>query len=95
MKIYVTAIIKAKEKYRNEVLKTLQNMVVETRNEKACELYDLHQGSDDKNLFVFYEIWENQEGINQHNLQPYIAAFGELINEKLQEQPIVVTTNLI
>ncbi len=30
MKIYLTAVIKAKEEYREEVLETLQNMVRET-----------------------------------------------------------------
>ncbi|WP_415877611.1 putative quinol monooxygenase [Chryseobacterium aquaticum] len=53
MKIYLTAIIKAKEEYRNEVLKVLQNMVAETQKEEANELYTLHQGIEDKNHFVF------------------------------------------
>jgi quinol monooxygenase YgiN len=28
-----------------------------------------------------------EEGLAQHNEQPYIKAFGELVDEKLQEQP--------
>ena len=62
MKIYLTAIIKAKEEYRNEVLKVLQNMVAETQKEEANELYTLHQGIENKNHFVFYEIWKSKEG---------------------------------
>jgi quinol monooxygenase YgiN len=31
MKIHLTAVIKAKEEYRSEVLEVLQNMVKETR----------------------------------------------------------------
>ncbi|GAB0156672.1 putative quinol monooxygenase [Chryseobacterium sp. Alg-005] len=95
MKIYLTAIIKAKEEYRAEVLETLQNMVTETRKEAACELYSLHQGIEDKNQFVFYEIWQNEDGLALHNQQPYIQAFGALVDEKLQEKPRIYTTHII
>jgi len=95
MKIYLTAIIKAKEEYRTEVLETLQNMVKETVKEEANELYTLHQGIEDKNHFVFYEIWKSKEGLEQHNQQPYIQAFGGLIDEKLQEKPQIYLTEII
>ncbi|HAO08636.1 MAG TPA: antibiotic biosynthesis monooxygenase [Chryseobacterium sp.] len=95
MKIYLTAVIKAKEEYRAEVLEVLQNMVKETVKEEANELYTLHQGIEDKNQFVFYEIWKNEEGLTKHNEQPYIKAFGELVNEKLQEIPQIYLTEII
>lgn len=95
MKIYLTAIIKAKEKHRTEVLEVLQNMVKETVKEEANELYTLHQGIEDKNQFVFYEIWKSKEGLDQHNQQPYIQAFGALVEEKLQEKPQIYLTEII
>ncbi|UCA59451.1 MULTISPECIES: putative quinol monooxygenase [Chryseobacterium] len=95
MKIHLTAVIKAKEEHRSEVLEVLRNMVKETRKEEACELYNLHQGIEDKNHFVFYEIWKSEKGLAQHNEQPYIKAFGAIIDEKLQETPQIYTTNLI
>ena len=95
MKIYLTAIIKAKEEYREEVLEVLQNMVKETMKEEANELYALHQGIEDKNQFVFYEIWKSKEGLAQHNQQPYIQAFGALADEKLQEKPQIYLTEII
>lgn len=96
MKIYLTAIIKAKAEHQTEVLEVLRNMVKETQKEEACELYSLHQGIDDKNQFTFYEIWKNEEGLALHNQQPYIQAFGALINdEKLQENPQLYTTNIL
>lgn len=95
MKIHLTAIIKAKAEHQAEVLEVLQNMVQETRKEEACELYSLHQGIEDKNEFVFYEIWKSKEGLDQHNQQPYIQTFGALVEEKLQEKPQIYTTNLI
>lgn len=94
MKIYLTAIIKVKEEHREEVAAVLQNMVLQTRKEAASELYSLHQGIEDKNVFTFYEIWKSKEGLDAHNQQPYIKAFGEL-GEKLQEPPVVLLTTLI
>ncbi|MEG0928475.1 MULTISPECIES: putative quinol monooxygenase [Chryseobacterium] len=95
MKIHLTAVIKAKEEHQSEVLEVLQNMVKETRKEEACELYNLHQGIEDKNHFVFYEIWKNEDGLAQHNQQSYIQAFGALVDEKLQEKPQIYITSLI
>ena len=95
MKIYLTAIIKAKEEHRTEVLEVLQNMVEETQKEEANELYTLHQGIENKNQFVFYEIWKSEEGLAQHNQQSYIQAFGALADEKLQEKPQIYLTNII
>ena len=95
MKIYLTAIIKAKEEHRSEVLEVLQNMVKETVKEEANELYTLHQGIEDKNQFVFYEIWKSEEGLAQHNQQSYIQDFVALADEKLQEKPQIYLTNII
>lgn len=95
MKIYLTAIIKSKEEHRTEVLDVLQNMVKETRKEDACELYSLHQGIEDKNQFIFYEIWKSDEGLVQHNQQPYIQAFGAIVDENLQEKPQIYTTHIL
>jgi quinol monooxygenase YgiN len=95
MKIYLTAIIKSKEEYQAEVLEVLQNMVKETRKEEACELYTLHQGIEDKNEFIFYEIWKDAAGLKQHDQQPYIQAFGALVDEKLQEIPQIYKTNIL
>jgi len=95
MKIYLTAIINAKEEHRTEVLEVLQNMVTETQKEEANELYTLHQGIEDRNQFIFYEIWKSEKGLAQHNQQPYIQAFGKLIEEKLQEKPQIYLTNKI
>lgn len=95
MKIYLTAIIKAKEEYRAEVLEVLQNMVKETVQEEANELYTLHQSIEDKNHFIFYEVWKSAEGLEKHNQQPYIKTFGNLVDEKLLEKPQIYKSQII
>ncbi|MEH0153407.1 putative quinol monooxygenase [Limibacter armeniacum] len=95
MKVYLTAIIKAKPEHREEVLQVLNTMVEHSRKEAACLQYDLHQGTDDENMFVFYEIWQDQQGLDQHNQRPYIKAFASIIDEKLAEQPIIHKTKIL
>ncbi|WP_435314542.1 putative quinol monooxygenase [Cellulophaga fucicola] len=95
MKIYVTAIVKSKPEFTEEVKAALQNMVVETLKEKACIKYDLQQGLTDKNTFVFHEIWENEEGLDLHGKQPYITEFKTLAVSKFAEKPVVLRTQLI
>lgn len=90
MKVHLTAIVKAKPAYTDEVLSALSDMVQQTRKEKACLQYDLHRSTDDENVFFFYEIWEDQEGLDAHNQQPYIQAFVAMAGEKLQEVPVIV-----
>lgn len=87
MKIYITAILKAIPVQRAEVLALLHQMVQESRKEAACLQYDLHEVTSDENQFIFYEIWENQAGLDAHNQQPYIQEFGRVAGEQLQEAP--------
>jgi quinol monooxygenase YgiN len=89
MKIYLTATLKSKPEFTEEVKAMLENMVTESRKEETCIRYDLHQGIDDKTRFVFWEIWESKEALEQHNQQTYIRAFRELAEEKLQAAPEV------
>ncbi|MGJ1267527.1 putative quinol monooxygenase [Sphingobacterium spiritivorum] len=90
MNIYLTAIIKAKREYRDEVLEILKNMVSKTMQESACQKYDLHEDLEDPNRFVFYEIWQDQQGLDIHNQQSYILDFVADVPEKLQEAPLII-----
>ncbi|MCE7054696.1 antibiotic biosynthesis monooxygenase [Algoriphagus sp. AGSA1] len=95
MKVYLTAIIKSKPEHTEEVAQVLGDLVIQSRKETACIQYDLHQSIEDKNIFVFYEIWKNQQGLDLHNEQLYIREFGKLADEKLAEKPTVYLTQKI
>jgi len=87
MSVNLIAVVKAKPEFSSEVKKILEDMVLHSRKEAACIRYDLHQGVHDKNSFVFYELWKNQKGLDQHNQQPYLNDFRSIVSEKLQENP--------
>lgn len=95
MKINLTAIIKSNPEHTEEIKRVLKNMVVQSKKETACLQYDLHQSTEIPNIFIFHEIWENEKGFALHNEQPYIKAFGEIVNERLQEQPTIYITETI
>ena len=94
MKVYLTAIIQSKPGYTGDVLALLQNMVAHSRNEPGCLQYDLHRDNADENTFVFYEIWESEAILEQHNAQPYIADFIAAA-DKLAKAPIVYRMSLL
>ncbi|NQX38980.1 Quinol monooxygenase YgiN [Pedobacter steynii] len=75
MNIYLTAIVKSKEGSSDAMKPLLQQLVVESRKENACLQYDLHQDQENRNVFIFHEIWESQEGRTLHDSQPHIARF--------------------
>jgi quinol monooxygenase YgiN len=95
MNIYITAVIKAKQAYQEQVKAVLDNMVKQTRKEIGCLQYDLHQDISDPNTFIFYEIWQDKQVLDAHNQQPYIQEFGSIIDVKLQEQPEIYLTQKI
>lgn len=77
MSISLTAILKSKTDKIQELKSILDNMILNTRKEEACEKYELQQGLDDETVFIFHEIWKNKEGLDAHNQQPYIKEFVE------------------
>jgi quinol monooxygenase YgiN len=92
MPINLTVIIKSKPE-SVEILKSiLLDIVQNSTKEAACIQYDLHQSYDEPNIFIFHEIWENQNGLDNHNQQPYIQSFFENSKPLLLETPILYKT---
>ena len=75
--IYLIAILKAKKESVQDLKSILDNMVLNTRKEKACEKYELQQSLDDESVFIFHEIWKSKKGLDTHNQQSYIKEFVE------------------
>ncbi|WP_082461442.1 putative quinol monooxygenase [Pedobacter sp. PACM 27299] len=75
MNINLTAIIKSTEGNSEAMKVLLLQLLADSRKEAACIQYDLHQDQENKNVFIFHEIWESQAGLDLHNSQPHIARF--------------------
>ena len=48
----------------------LRGMLIPTRAEPGCKLYELYE-SDSGGRFYFYEEWESQAELNQHVATPH------------------------
>ena len=95
MSIYLTAILKSKKDKIQELKFILENMVLNTRKEEACEKYELLQGLDDETIFTFHEIWKSKEGLDAHNQQFYIREFVEKAPELLEKPAEIYLAKVI
>jgi quinol monooxygenase YgiN len=88
--ITLIALVKAKEGMEETVKQELLSLVKPTRSEPGCISYDVHQATDDKSLFVFYEIWKTVEDLEKHREMPHLKAFKQKA-DSLLAKPIEVT----
>lgn len=84
--ISITAILKSKPEHLVEIKNMLTHLVTETRKEVACIRYDLHTSD---NVFILWEEWKDQPGLDLHNTQSYLQEFIKK-TEHLVSSPIQV-----
>ena len=84
--ISITAIIKSKQENIEQVKNMIHHLVTETRKEAACIRYDLHTT---ENVFIIWEEWQDQPGLDFHNNQSYLQDFI-IKSESLVSSPIQV-----
>lgn len=84
--ISITAILKSKTENVKQIESMLIHLVTETRKEAACIRYDLHHAD---NVFIIWEEWKDQPGLDIHNDQSYLQDFIKQ-SENLVSSPIQV-----
>ena len=92
MQINITAIIKALPDSADEMKTLLLKLVEGSTKEDACIQYDLHQVAESPNVFVFHEIWQDAESLEQHTKTPHFMTFVEASAELLAEPLTVYKT---
>lgn len=88
--ISITALFKSKPENIEQLQSMLNHLVTETRKEAACARYDLHHS---ENVFIIWEEWKDQPGLDIHNNQPYLLDFIAK-SESLVAAPIQVYKTL-
>ncbi len=89
-RITVLALVKAKEGMEETVRQELLSLVNPTRLEPGCISYDVHQATDEKSQFMFYENWESMEDLKKHSKSPHLMAYRQKVGSLLAK-PIEVT----
>lgn len=64
-----------------DVKNVLMNLIAPTRSEPGCIEYILHQNAEDETQFLFYEVWQDQYSLNQHNEKQYIKEAVKFFQE--------------
>ena|ERR1700693_1238672 len=68
----------------NQLRELLRGMLVPTRAESGCKLYELYE-SNVKGRFYFYELWESQAALKKHTETPHYKHLEQTVAELLQE----------
>ncbi|ALM48009.1 antibiotic biosynthesis monooxygenase [Flavobacterium psychrophilum] len=95
MSVNVTAIIKSLPGKSEEMKAVLLELVAGSTQEAACIQYDLHQAADEPNVFIFHEIWQDVEKLQQHNITAHVLKFKEDAALLLAETPAIYITDRI
>ena len=83
--VTVVARVRANEGKEEMVRQELAALMAPTRSESGCVMYNLHQGADNKALFMVHESWASKHDLDVHLKKPYLKAFLKKANELLVE----------
>jgi quinol monooxygenase YgiN len=82
--VTLIAEIEAKAGQEQAVKRALEALVEPTRKEQGCICYNLHQSTDDKAKFVFYEQWASQAALDKHMQTDHFKAMQTTTEGKLE-----------
>ncbi|WP_295717766.1 putative quinol monooxygenase [Mucilaginibacter sp.] len=95
MKIYLTALVKSKPGFTEEIKGYLDALVAGSIKEEACLQYELYQSTEDETQFIFHETWASQEGLDIHAKQPHIKLFIEQVSPILDGKLTIYKTDRV
>lgn len=75
VKVVVSMTIK--EEYEDVFLDAFRKMADETRKEKGCIYYDLHQDLRNPLKYVLLEYWATQEDLDAHGQTEHMKVYRE------------------
>lgn len=81
--ILVTAVIQAKPGKRNKLISKSRNVVEFTRLESGNISYSLYASTENEDVLLMFEQWENMDALRSHTQTEHFKAFGAAIEEFL------------
>jgi quinol monooxygenase YgiN len=85
--IIITAILKSKESFEEQLLSELKKAQMASREEVGCIKYDVHQSIED-HTFVLYEVWKDNEAIDSHIQSKHYQEYRENITEMVSTRVV-------
>jgi quinol monooxygenase YgiN len=90
--VVLVAILRAKAGMAGSLKESLRGLVDPTRAEPGCVQYDLHEGTEDPNTFLFYERWKTAEDLAEHARRPHMQAFGAVAKNLVATRELIHLT---
>lgn len=86
----VVAYMKAAPGKRDELRSELEALIDPTSKEAGYINYDLHQGTVDPDIFIFYENWESADALDAHLATPHLVRFAEIMGGLLDDDGLTI-----
>ncbi len=87
----VIAHVRAKPGKQQELRDALIALVEPTRAEQGFVNYDLHQGTEDPDLFYLYENWDSAELLDAHLAAPHLVEFAGRVDDLVDDAGLTIT----
>jgi quinol monooxygenase YgiN len=84
-KVSVTARFRAKTDCVQKLKESILSLVTPARGDAGCINYDLHQSSEEPEVFLLYENWVSKKLLDEHLAMPYLQAFLGTLDAVLAE----------
>jgi quinol monooxygenase YgiN len=81
--IIVTAKMHVKPGKKDDFILKTQDLIEATRKEDGCISYHLYASTEDENILVMLEHWEDYASLNTHMETNHFKKFGETIESHL------------
>lgn len=59
----------------DEAATKLAGLAKQSRRDKGCLRYDMHRSPENPCEFFLYELWNNQEDLDDHLTMPHLVEF--------------------
>ena len=69
--IVITATMRAKEGNGDDMAKVIQDFAPKFLKDPGCIDYSVHRRTDNRNIFFFYEKYEDNEALTFHSSAPH------------------------
>ena len=90
--ITLVATIKVKPEHTEQVKSELLKLTKASQAETGCIQYNLHQDNANPNNFVTYEVWENNELMQQHGKSEHFQDFVKVTKDMIDNFVITEMT---
>jgi quinol monooxygenase YgiN len=81
----VIARLRAKPGHETQLRHQLQRLVIPTRAEAGCIIYELNESKSELGHFLFYEVWKSDADLEGHFQTSHMQAVGKVLPELLAE----------